>query len=104
MAKVQEELRELDAARSGAARQAGDAGRQRLEEEVGDVLFSLVNLARTLKINPEEALRKADNRFAARFQHMERMAKTDGRTLAEMTLPEKDLLWEQAKAAEREGL
>jgi len=104
VAKVQEELRELDAARSGAARQAGDAGRQRLEEEVGDVLFSLVNLARTLKINPEEALRKADNRFAARFQHMERMAKTDGRTLAEMTLPEKDLLWEQAKAAEREGL
>ena len=104
VAKVQEELRELDAARSGAARQAGDAGRQRLEEEVGDVLFSLVNLGRALKINPEEALRKADNRFAARFQHMERMAKTDGRTLAEMTLPEKDLLWEQAKAAEREGL
>ena len=53
-----------------------------------------------MKVNPEEALRGAANRFATRFTHMEQTAKTRGRALSEMTLAEMDDLWEQAKTAE----
>ena len=101
--KVHEELREVDEARADAARSATDAIRQRLEDEVGDLLFALVNLARVVKVNPEEALRKAANRFATRFTHMEQAAKAGGRSLTDMTLAEMDRLWEEAKATERKG-
>jgi len=99
--KVHEELREVDEARTDAARSATDAARQRLEDEVGDLFFALVNLARTLKVNPEEAMRRAANRFAERFAFMERAAKAGGRTLADLTLAEMDRLWDEAKASER---
>ena len=71
-----------------------------LENEIGDALFALVNLARILKVNPEEALRKATNRFAARFMYMERTAATNGHRFVELSSAEKDRLWEQAKAVE----
>ncbi len=98
--KVHEELREVEEARAEAAQHATAAARQRLQDEVGDILFALVNLARVVKVNPEEALRGTANRFAARFTHMEQAAKSRGRALSEMTLAEMDRLWDEAKAAE----
>jgi tetrapyrrole methylase family protein/MazG family protein len=100
VSKVHEELREVDEARADAARGATDAARRRLEGEVGDLLFALVNLSRLVKVNPEEALRGAANRFAARFTHMEQAAKARGRSLAGMALAELDRLWDEAKSAE----
>ena len=98
--KVHEELREMEEARATVAHHATEESQRRLQEEVGDILFALVNLARLVKVNPEEALRGSANRFAARFTYMEQAAKTRGRALAEMTLAEMDDLWEQAKTAE----
>ena len=83
------------------AQNATAAARQRLQDEVGDILFALVNLARVVKVNPEEALRGSANRFAARFTYMEQAVKARGRSLSEMTLAEMDRLWDEAKAAER---
>src|SRR5437773_415357 len=74
---------------------------KRQEKAVGDLLFALVNLARLVKVNPEEALRGAANRFAQRFVYMEEAAKRSGRALSDMTLAEMDRLWDEAKASER---
>ncbi|MGH7255442.1 MAG: MazG nucleotide pyrophosphohydrolase domain-containing protein, partial [Nitrospirales bacterium] len=82
---------------SSASAHVDGEPRTRIEEEFGDVLFSLVNLARFLKINPEEALRRATNRFTARFHYLEAQAKEAGRNLADMSLEEMDALWEAAK-------
>jgi tetrapyrrole methylase family protein / MazG family protein len=101
--KVQEELQEVDAARAECLQEPNDRAMRRLEDEVGDVLFAVVNLARHLKLNPEEALRTTANRFAERFKRMETSAKEQGRPLSEMTLEEQDVLWREAKAAERKG-
>lgn len=98
--KVHEELREVEEARADAAHDATDAARRRLQDEIGDILFALVNLARLVKVNPEEALRGAANRFATRFTHMEQAAKARGLVLSEMTLAEMDRLWDEAKTAE----
>ncbi len=72
-------------------------GQEQIEAEVGDVLFSLVNLARSLKVNPEEALRGSTNRFIDRFHLVQTQAAEQGRSVADMTLAEMDLLWEEAK-------
>ncbi len=98
--KVYEELREVEDARADVTQDATAAARRRLQDEVGDTLFALVNLARLVKVNPEEALRGASNRFAARFTHMEQAAKAGGRSLSDMTLAEMDRLWDEAKTAE----
>ncbi|HEY3198169.1 MAG TPA: nucleoside triphosphate pyrophosphohydrolase [Nitrospirales bacterium] len=98
--KIQEELQEVDVARA-QCHQDHDQSVRRLEAEVGDVLFAAVNLARHLKLNPEEALRTTANRFADRFTKMETAASEQGRRLSEMTLKEQDVLWEQAKADEQ---
>jgi len=103
VSKVHEELREVEEARNEAARSATDAAKRRLEDEIGDLLFALVNLARLVKVNPEEALRRTANRFADRFVHMEEAAKRSGRALSEMTLAEMDRLWNEAKASERKS-
>lgn len=71
--------------------------REEIENELGDLLFSLVNLARFLKANPEDALRRATNRFIDRFHLVEAQAADQKRTLKEMTLAEMDELWEEAK-------
>src|SRR5947208_8363218 len=99
--KIHEELREVADARAKAARTPTDETRRRLEEEVGDLLFALVNLARLEKVNPEEGLRGSTNRFAERFVYMEEAAKRSGRALSDMTLAEMDRLWDEAKASER---
>ena len=66
--------------------------------ELGDVLFSLVNLARFLKVNPEDTLRLATNRFTERFHYIESQAKASGRAVNELSFVEMDRLWDEAKA------
>ena len=83
----EEELREAVA--------AGDP--VRIEAEVGDLLFTAVNVARWAGVEPEDALRRMLNRFTARFQAMERQA---DRPLRDLSPPEWDALWERSKAAE----
>jgi len=65
--------------------------------EFGDVLFSLVNLSRFIKVNPEDALRQAANRFVERFQFIEARATESGRAVGELPFAELDRLWDQAK-------
>ncbi len=98
--KVHEELREVADARADVTENPTENARRRLEDEIGDLLFALVNLARLFKVNPEEALRGAANRFAERFVYMEEAARRSGRALSEMTLAEMDRLWDEAKASE----
>jgi tetrapyrrole methylase family protein / MazG family protein len=98
--KVAEEVDEL----KGALAQAGaDPTPNRpdsqadIEAELGDILFSLVNLARFVKVNPEEALRRSTNRFINRFHLVEAQAEETGKPLTDMPLAEMDALWEEAK-------
>lgn len=88
--KVREELGELE-----AERRAGNA--DALEAEMGDVFFSLVNYARFLGINPENALERTNKKFMARFDFLESRAREAGRELSEMSLAEMDVHWEEAK-------
>ncbi|MBI4572045.1 MAG: nucleoside triphosphate pyrophosphohydrolase [candidate division NC10 bacterium] len=88
--KVEEELAELRAAMEG---QEAD----RVEAELGDLLFALVNLSRFLAVNPEEALRKTIARFIARFRYIEEELARRGRSLRQATLEEMDALWAEAK-------
>ena len=91
--KVEEELSEL--------RQAISQDDQNgMTEELGDLLFSIVNVARFLKVNPEEALNSTSVKFIRRFSEIERNAKTSGKNLEEMSLKEMDELWEGAKLLE----
>ncbi len=87
--KVDEELTELRAASTPEEREA----------EFGDLLFTLVNVARRMGMNPEDALRAATGRFEARFRLMEKRAQSDGATLKGMTGEELDRRWEAAKGA-----
>lgn len=70
---------------------------KKMEEEFGDLLFSLVNYARFLNIDPETALEMTNKKFIARFQQMERAAQGQGKELAQMTLEEMDAIWNQIK-------
>ncbi len=78
---------------------AGDLAKAR--DELGDVLFVAANIARTLDIDPEDALRSTNAKFARRFRFIETALKARGRTPAESDLAEMDALWDQAKAAEK---
>jgi MazG family protein len=89
-AKLEEECRELRQAVHG-----GDP--HRIEDEVGDLLFSVVNLSRWLGVDPEAALTGTVAKFSARFAEVERSLRAGGRTLEEATLAEMDALWEEAK-------
>ena len=73
-----------------------------IEAELGDVFFALVNVARFLRVNPEEALRRATNKFMARFHFVESQAASEGKGLNEYTLSELDTWWEMAKHRERQ--
>lgn len=88
--KVQEELAEFNTEiKKGSLKDC--------EAEFGDLLFSMINYARFLKINPDTALERTNQKFAKRFQYLERKAKEQGKTLEQMTLTEMDLYWEEAK-------
>ena len=68
-----------------------------IEEELGDVLFMLVNISRFIGVNPEDALRKTISKFISRFRYIEMASADSGRTLSDMTLAEMDALWDEAK-------
>ena len=98
--KVTEEVGELKEALAQAESGSGpnQPGKQTdIEAELGDILFSLVNLARFVKVNPEEALRRSTNRFTDRFHLVEAQATEKGRSLRDLTLAEMDELWDEAK-------
>jgi len=81
--------------------QAAGAGPEKLEEEVGDLLFVVANLARHLKVDPEKALRSANAKFVRRFRYIEDGLKAQGRSCAEATLDEMEALWVEAKETEK---
>jgi len=72
-------------------------GSTKIEDEFGDVLFSLVNYARFLKINPDDALEKTNKKFIKRFKYLEKESKKAGKELSDMTLAEMDVYWNKAK-------
>ena len=88
--KVQEELAELQ-----VEVQAGN--QDKMEAEFGDVLFSMINYARFLNINPEDALERTNKKFIKRFQYLESKATELGKPLMDMTLAEMDVFWNEAK-------
>lgn len=73
------------------------ASKEKMEDEFGDVLFSLINYARTIDINPEDALEKTNKKFIKRFQYLESEAAKSGKQLSDMTLAEMDVYWNKAK-------
>jgi len=81
--------------------QISDGLRHRLEDEVGDLLFVLVNIARYLSLDPESSLRKTNRKFKRRFQWMEQQLKSAGRTPQQATMDELESLWQQSKLLER---
>lgn len=94
--KVREEMDEFASA-------ASTASQAEMEEEMGDVLFAIINASRLYGINSENALEKTNGKFIRRFNHIESRAAAMGRQLKDMTLAEMDALWNEAKQMEREG-
>ncbi|MGH8235022.1 MAG: nucleoside triphosphate pyrophosphohydrolase [Rhodanobacteraceae bacterium] len=95
--KLEEEIAEV------RAEFAAGAGHERMLDEIGDVLFVLVNLARHAKVDFSQALRHANAKFESRFRRMETLAAADGETLDGKSLAEQDALWDRAKVEERGG-
>ncbi len=89
-AKVSEELGEFEA-------ELKNGDQERMNEELGDLIFSIVNAARLYKLNPDTALERTNQKFIARFNYIEEKAKQQGRQLKDMTLTEMDSLWNEAK-------
>ena len=96
--KIEEEARELR-----AALDAEPSDTARAEEDVGDLLFAIANLSRKLGIEPETALRKANDKFTARFTTMEQRISESGRRMEEMTLDELEQEWQRTRSVDREG-
>ncbi len=92
--KVQEEMDEL--------KYEVDNGhsKEKMENELGDLMFSIINYARFIGVNPEDALEKTNRKFIHRFQHLESKAKEIGKSLKDMSLDEMDVFWEEAKKME----
>jgi len=91
MAKVKEETAEVE-------REAGAGRQDKLEEEIGDLLFAVVNLARKLSVEPNAALARANEKFTHRFERVEALAETRGIQIGRATLAELDTLWVEVKA------
>jgi ATP diphosphatase len=94
IAKLREEIGEIEAELDGA-----DSAR--LEDEMGDLLFAAVNLARHLKVDPDQALRRTNAKFTRRFAAIETALAAEGRKPADASLDEMEALWQRAKQAER---
>jgi MazG family protein len=93
--KIQEEVDELREVAGGDA----PLDHERAEEEMGDLLFAIANLSRKLGVEPETALRKANDKFSARFEALEEAVAKSGRTMRDMTLGELEDLWQRLKTA-----
>ena len=98
MAKMKEELAELDAALAAGPT---DRAKADIEDEFGDLLFVMANVARHLRLDPEAALRGANDKFRRRFRHIEQRLAACGSSPAQSDLAEMDALWDEAKALER---
>lgn len=101
LAKLKEELAELEDAIAKSAAGSETSARA-IDEEFGDLLFVVANLARHLKLDPEASLRAANQKFVRRFRYIEERLAADGRTPSDSDLAEMDALWDDAKAKERE--
>ncbi len=88
--KVQEELSELN-------QEVKNKDKESIESEFGDVLFSMINYARFIGVNPENALEKTNKKFIQRFQYLEEAAKKENKQLSNMSLSEMDVYWEKSK-------
>lgn len=93
--KVEEEMNEFKAEFNVENSESID--REKAQQEFGDLLFSLINYARFIDINPEEALERTNKKFIKRFQYLETESARDGKHIADMTLAEMDEYWERAK-------
>jgi len=98
--KLREELAELDAARQ-ALSQEKPGSQEALQDEIGDLLFVIVNIARFLKVDPEQALRGTNSKFRRRFEHVEKGLEAQKKPLSEATIEEMEALWQDSK---RHGL
>lgn len=95
--KIREEISELE------AEVKTPASKETIEDELGDLLFVMANLARHLEIDPEAALRRANEKFLRRFRHIEMCLAQQGRSPAQSDLGEMDKLWDEAKAIDKRG-
>ena len=93
LAKLEEELHELAEARK-------QASHEEIEGEIGDLLFVLVNLARFVRVDPEQALRRSNSKFRRRFAHVERSLQGRGKKFSESDVQEMEELWQEAKRSE----
>ncbi len=93
--KVEEEMQEFRSEFNAASNEA--INKEKAMAEFGDLLFSLVNYARFINIDPEEALERTNKKFIKRFQYLEAESAKDGKKMGEMTLAEMDVYWERAK-------
>jgi uncharacterized protein YabN with tetrapyrrole methylase and pyrophosphatase domain len=106
--ELRDELKDLPVKRESVGRGIAGSGkpqvpgdlRERLEDEVGDLFFVLVNIARYLSVDPESALRKTNRKFKRRFQWMEERLRANGRGPAQASMDELEELWQQAKQQE----
>ncbi|MBS9525512.1 nucleoside triphosphate pyrophosphohydrolase [Litoribacter alkaliphilus] len=96
--KVEEEMQEFKTEFNAASTQ--EINKEKATAEFGDLLFSLINYARFIDINPEEALERTNLKFIKRFQYLEQAAKQDGKSITDMTLAEMDVYWNKAKEGE----
>jgi XTP/dITP diphosphohydrolase len=97
--KVQEELHELQV--EVTSRTTVNENVEKIENEFGDVFFALINYARFLKVNPEDALEKTNKKFISRFNYMEQKIVSQGKALADCSLTEMDVFWNEAKKLEK---
>jgi tetrapyrrole methylase family protein / MazG family protein len=93
--KLQEEVREL---KDVISAEADDKRRERLEDEIGDILFVIINISRYLKIDSESALKRTNRKFKSRFQYMEGELAKQGKALDQTPLEEMEALWQKAKS------
>ncbi len=95
--KIDDVLHKLEEEMSEFREALKEKGQDDIEDELGDIFFSLVNISRFVGVNPEDALRKTISKFISRFRHMEMAAADAGKALSDMTLAEMDALWDEAK-------
>ena len=94
--KVEEELNEFKD-------EVHAMNQEKMEEEFGDLIFSMINAARLYKINPENALERCNRKFIRRFNHIEKRTKEENKELSQLSLEEMDAYWDEAKRIEREN-
>lgn len=102
--KVGEEMHEVaEAVEAFTVSKGDDGSRAKLEGEIGDLLFSIINYARFLDIDPDQALARTNKKFMGRFQSMEKIVLQQGRKMTDLNLQEMDAIWDEVKKSERDS-